>query len=172
MMQESLQDGALRLFGRNLDKNICAIDHRSVGGDISVGRHPADGAIPYIKTRTMARTFQLVAVQATAGQGAVVVGAAVLEGENFPADPAQDDEEFTDLVDTGLSFSEVGKRGYTDCAGIHFFRAVEVCGLPGAGRLVLVLGLRDRGCMVKNDSPAIGGLQENIGGRRGYIRNA
>ena len=93
-----------------------------------MGRHPADGAIPYIKTCTMARTFQLVAVQATAGQGAVVVGAAVLEGENFPADPAQDDEELTDLVDTGLSLGEVGKRGYTDFTGVHFFRAVEVRG--------------------------------------------
>ena len=128
MMQESLQDGVLRLFVRNLYKNICAVDHRSEGGDISVGRHPADGSIAYIKTCTMARTFQLVAVQAAAGQRSVVVGAAVLEGENFPADPAQDDEEFTDLVDTGLSFSEVGKRGYTDCAGIHFFRAVEIRG--------------------------------------------
>ena len=130
MMQERLQDGVLRLFGRDLDKNIRAIDHRSEGGDISVGRHPADGAIPYIKTCTMARTFQLVAVQATAGQGAVVVGAAVLEGENFPADPAQDDEEFTDLVDTGFSFSEVINRGDTDGAGIHFFGAVELCGRP------------------------------------------
>ena len=72
----------------------------------------------------------MVAVKATAGQRAIVVGAAVLERENFPAYPAQDDEEFTDLVDTGLSFSEVINRGDTDGAGIHFFGAVEVCGRP------------------------------------------
>ena len=116
------------LFSRKLDKNIRPIDHRFEGGDISVGRHPADGAIAYIKARAMARTFQLVTVEATAGQRSVVVGAAVLESENFAADPAQDEEELTDLVDTGLSLGEVGKRGYTDFTGVHFFRAVEVRG--------------------------------------------
>ena len=63
----------------------------------------------------------MVAVQATAGEGAIVVGAAVLESENFPVYPAQDDEEFADLVDPGLSFSKLINRGDTDCAGIHFF---------------------------------------------------
>lgn len=77
----------------------------------------------------MARALQLVAAQAAAGQGAVVVGAAVLEGENFPLDPAQDDEELSDLVDPGFSFSEVINWGDTDGAGIHFFGAVEVRGL-------------------------------------------
>ena len=71
----------------------------------------------------------MVAVKATAGQRAVVVGAAVLKGENFPVYPAQDDEEFADLVDPGFSFSKLINRGDTDCAGIHFFGAVEVRGL-------------------------------------------
>ena len=71
----------------------------------------------------------MVAVKATAGQGAVVVGAAVLKGENFPVYPAQDDEEFAALVGPGFSFSKLINRGDTDCAGIHFFGAVEVRGL-------------------------------------------
>lgn len=129
MMPECLQDGVLRLFGRKLDQNVRAIGNRPEGLDISVGRHPADGAIPNVKARAMARALQLVAVQAAAGQGAVVVGAAVLEGENFPLDPAQDDEELSDLVDPGFSFSEVINWGDTDGAGIHFFGAVEVRGL-------------------------------------------
>ena len=71
----------------------------------------------------------MVAVKATAGQRAVVVGAAVLKGENFPVYPAQDDEEFADLVDPGFSFSKLINRGDTDGAGIHFFGVVEVRGL-------------------------------------------
>lgn len=63
----------------------------------------------------------MVAVKATAGEGAIVVGTAVLEGKNFPVYPAQDDEEFADLVDPEFSFSKLINRGDTDCAGIHFF---------------------------------------------------
>ena len=118
----------------------------------------------------------MVAVKATAGEGAIVVGTAVLEGKNFPVYHAQDDEEFADLVDPGLSFSKLINRGDTDCAGIHFFggqwRFAGCRDRAGSGRLVLVLGFRNRGCMVKNNSPPVVGLQENIGGRRGYIRNA
>ncbi len=122
------RDRPLRLFLRKLDEYIRAVDDRPEGGDISVGRHPADGAVSNVKARPMARALQLVAVQATAGQWAIVVGAAVLERKDLSVDPAQNDEEFTGLVDAGLSFSEVINRGDTDCAGIHLFGAVEVRG--------------------------------------------
>ncbi len=110
-MEESLQDGGSGLFGRQLDKNIATIDLRFEGGDISVGRHPADGAISNIKAGTMARAFQLVAVEAAAGQWPIVVGAAILEGEDLPVDFAQDNEELTDLVDKGLSLGEIIEPG-------------------------------------------------------------
>ena len=62
----------------------------------------------------MAGALQLVAIQAAAGQGAIVVGTAILESVDLPAYLADSDIELAYLVDPRLTLRQLIDGGDTD----------------------------------------------------------
>jgi hypothetical protein len=62
----------------------------------------------------MAGALQLVARQAAAGQGTIVVGAAIFEGVDLPVYLADSDIELAHLVDPRLALRQLIDGGDTD----------------------------------------------------------
>tara|TARA_B100001179_G_scaffold225879_1_gene206222 strand:- start:578 stop:991 length:414 start_codon:yes stop_codon:yes gene_type:complete len=102
------------LFWREGDEDIGSIDPDPEGRNLSVGGHPADRAVADVETGSMAGALQLVAIQAPAGQGTIVVGTAILESVDLPAYLADSDIELAYLVDPRLTLRQLIDGGDTD----------------------------------------------------------
>ena len=102
------------LFWRERDEDIGSIDPDPESRNLSVGGHPADRAVADVETGSMAGALQLVAIQAAAGQGAIVVGAAIFESVDLPVYLADSDIELANLVDPGLTFRQLIDGGDTN----------------------------------------------------------
>jgi hypothetical protein len=101
-------------FWRERDEHIGPIDSDPEGGNLSVGWHPADRAVADVEAGSMAGALQLVAIQAAAGEGTIVVGAAILEGVDLPVYLADSDIEIAHLVDPRLALRQLIDGGDTD----------------------------------------------------------